>query len=230
MDISGYLILIILIVLGIGIGIGFFVFLKTYLNRRLKGTGKIRKIPQPLTVIFSILLTISLFCNAMFFAEIISLKKDLSSQKNLSSQTITVTDFNKYQEFAKYRDGLINDTLIGYKVTLKTDEDFECYTGFISEETEKVLRMPMYYIYICYIGEPLEDAQMERRHIYDAEKKSGYSSAGKFESELLIISNSLMTYYEIVTIVKIAPETAEAKANWADIPVFTQSRFIIQDS
>ena len=232
--------IIIAVILGIAACVCFFILLKVYLNRRLKGEGKIRKMPQPLMVVLTIILTVSVICNAILVADI-AIKKDGLDKLNdsytkLNNQTqpqyVTISEFSdKNSEYLPYRECLLNGKLAGYEITVKTGGDFECYVGLPDGQIGEYFFMPQYFIYIRYIGEPLESAQMERRFYYDETQNNGNGSAGQFKPELLIIGNNLEPhfYFGIKTIVKLASETKETKQNWDSLPIYTQSFFVIKN-
>lgn len=239
LGISGIFIIIgVLILLGVTACVLFILLNKRYLNRRLKGEGKIRKFPQPLTIILCAILVISVITNGVLAVKLFSAVKEGDKRYDELLETthtrtsLTITDLANHSQYAVFRDAILNDALAGYTITIETDGDFECYKAFLSNDyalLESTLLVPQYFVYIRYTGAILDGIQMERRNYYNADETSGYGSVGKFEPELLIIGNNIMPnlYWAIKTVIKIAPETAETKSNWNNLPVHSQSYFII---
>lgn len=148
---------IVTLIIGLLVCCGFFIFSRLYFKRRLKGEGKIRKLPQPLTVIITVIIFITVVSSSFIIWGVVSSKNDNSIFKNEYNAVLS-----EGYAFENYESGLL--TLVKskeqldniYPKTLKeiyandTGRDFDTDYPYNSIDFEKRMLVICYDYRPCY--------------------------------------------------------------------------------
>ena len=187
------LIILISIVLLIATYIAYYFLYQSYINKRLAGSCKQRRLPHPTTTVLYLVLFLSIIVNIVFCSELSRVNEEnvfLQSKNNNTSKALHITEIDANSPYSYYRDIITSSNPYGYNVTYTESNDFHFY--FAHSEYEDFSDTEYYPEYICYIkydGVLTEDTDITIEYIYD--ENNSHSTTGELESEIMLLSRYL---------------------------------------
>ena len=187
------LIILMLIVVLITTYVAYYFLFQNYINKRLAGTCKQRRLPHPTTTVLYLVLFLSIIANIVFCIELSRVNEEnafLRSKNNNISKALHITEIEANSPYSYYRDIITSSDSYGYKVTYTESNDFHFY--FAHSEYEDFSDTEYYPEYICYIkynGVLTEDTDATIEYIYD--ENNSHSTTGELESEIMLLSRYL---------------------------------------
>ena len=190
---STILIIFLSIVVLITTYVAYYFLYQNYINKRLVGKCKQRRIPHPTTTVLYLVLLFSIIFNVIFCIEINRANEENASlqfENNNYSKLLHITEIDTKSPYSYYRDIITSSDSYGYKVTYTETNNFHFYFAHCQyEDFSNTEYYPEYICYIKYDGVLTEDTDVTIEYIYG--ENNSHSTTGEIEREIMLLSRYL---------------------------------------
>jgi hypothetical protein len=173
--------------------VAYYFLYQNYINKRLAGTCKQRRLPHPTTTIMYLVLLFSIIFNIIISVEFNRVNEENASlrwENHHFSKVLYLCEIDDNSPYSYYRDVITSNDSYGYQVTYTESNDFHFYFAHSAyEDFSGTEYYPEYICYIQYTGVLAEDIDVTIEYIYNENNR--HSETGGFDGEIMLLSRNL---------------------------------------